>query len=335
MSLSLQVLGAPGRDNALFVKVDTGQHVSRLLFDCGDGCPHAVPFGDLLAVDHLFFSHLHMDHVAGFDLFFRANHNRDAKPNHVWGPPGTAEILQHRFRGFQWNLVADSDPVSWFVHDVHPGRVASTRFELREAFAVAHPAGVRAWNGTLTAGEGFAVEGHLMDHGTPSVAYVVREPSRVNVDTAKMAAKGFAPGPWVKRLRGPAAGPGDTVTVGGQAHPLADLQRDLIVTTAGESAAYLTDFRTDAGAVGCLAGKLRGVGVVVCECQYRVADRDLAERNKHMAADEVAALAARAGVGKLVLFHLSDRYQPPEWRELLGEVRAVFPNTAFPDGWRV
>jgi len=26
----------------------------------------------------------------------------------VYGPPGTAEILHHRFRGFLWNLVADS-----------------------------------------------------------------------------------------------------------------------------------------------------------------------------------------------------------------------------------
>ena len=54
-----------------------------------------------------------------------------------------------------------------------------------------------------------------------------------------------------------------------------------------------------------------------------------------MAADEVATMAARAGVGRLVLFHLSDRYQPDGWRELLAEARAVFPNTAFPEGWEV
>jgi ribonuclease Z len=44
MTLSFQVLGDAGRDNALLVKVDSGQAVSRLLFDCGDGCLSRLPF---------------------------------------------------------------------------------------------------------------------------------------------------------------------------------------------------------------------------------------------------------------------------------------------------
>lgn len=335
MPITFEVLGPPGRDNALFVKVDTGQHVSRLLFDCGDGCPHALPFADVLAADHLFFSHLHMDHVGGFDAFFRANHDRDTKPNVVWGPPGTADILQHRFRGFLWNLVADGPPVSWRVCEVHPAEVRTTRFELTEAFAVAHGEGSRPRAAVLLDGVGFTVEAHTMDHGTPSLAYVVREPARVNVDTERMKALGLAPGPWVKRVRGPRAAPGETVTINGQSHAVAALQADLLVSTPGESIAYLTDFRMDEAARDSLAERLRGVGTVVCECQYRTADRELAVRNMHMAADEVAAMAAQAGVGRLILFHVSDRYQPDGWRELLAEARAVFPHTSFPGGWAV
>jgi ribonuclease Z len=335
MSITFQVLGQPGRDNALYVKVDTGQHQTRLLFDCGDGCPHALPFADVLAVDHLCFSHLHMDHVGGFDAFFRANHDRDARPNVVWGPPGTADILQHRFRGFLWNLVADAPPVSWRVCEVHPAEVRTTRFELREAYAVAHDEGVRPRGGAVLEGVGLTVEAHTMHHGTPSIAYVVREPARVNVDTERMKALGLGPGPWVKRVRGPKADPGGTVTVDGKVHAIEALQAELLVSTPGESVAYLTDFRTDAAAQEYLAERLRGVGTVVCECQYRAEDRELAVRNMHMAADEVAAIAARAGVGRLVLFHLSDRYPPEGWRALLAEARAVFPNTSFPDGWAV
>jgi ribonuclease Z len=139
----------------------------------------------------------------------------------------------------------------------------------------------------------------------------------------------------VKRVRGPAADPGKTVTINGQTHAVAALQAELLVTTPGESVAYLTDFRMDTAAREYLADRLRGVGTVVCECQYRSADRELAVRNMHMAADEVAEMAARAGVGRLVLFHLSDRYQLDGWRELLAEARAVFPNTSFPDGWAI
>jgi ribonuclease Z len=83
MSLSFQVLGDAGRDNALLVSVDSGQAVSRLLFDCGDGCLWHLPFGDVQTIDHLCFSHQHMDHVGGFDTFFRCTFNRTTKENHI------------------------------------------------------------------------------------------------------------------------------------------------------------------------------------------------------------------------------------------------------------
>lgn len=333
MAISFQVLGRPGRDNALFVKVDTGQQVTRLLFDCGDGCPHTLPFHELISVDHLFFSHMHMDHVGGFDSFFRANHDRELKPNHLWGPADSAEILQHRFRGFLWNLMGNAPAVSWHVHEIHPGEVRSIAFELREAFRESHEEGSRPWNKVAFEGAGFTVESHLMDHGTPSVAYVVREPDRVNVDVEKLAASGLGQGAWLKQLRGPRASDGATVDIGGVPHSLAALQEQLLITTAGDSIAYLTDFRMDEKAQSYLAEQLKGVNTVVCECQYRVEDRELAVRNWHMAADEVATMAAKAGVGQLTLFHLSDRYQPHEWKLMLSEAQAIFPNSSFPVGW--
>ena len=54
-----------------------------------------------------------------------------------------------------------------------------------------------------------------------------------------------------------------------------------------------------------------------------------------MTSTQVARLASRAGVGRLVLFHLSDRYRPEGWGELLAEARAVFPHTDFPGHWVV
>jgi ribonuclease Z len=332
MSLSFRVLGDAGRDNALLVTVDSRQAIGRLLFDCGQGCLDAVPLADVRAIDHLCFSHLHMDHVAGFDSFFRCNYGRTDRPNHVWGPPRTAEILQHRFQGFLWNL-AEGQQATWHVHDLHPGRVESLRFELVEAFACRHPAGERPWNGPALEGPGYIVESLLMDHGTPSAAYVVREMPRVNVDPGRLAGLGLRPGPWLQRVRGPRADEGEEVVVGGVARRVRELQEALLVVTPGDSVAYLTDFLLDEAAADRLAEALRGVGAAVCESQYRHADAELARRNRHMTATQAASLASRAGVGRLVLFHLSDRYRPDEWRELLAEARAVFPDTAFPEHW--
>lgn len=334
MTLSYRVLGAAGRDNALLVTIDSGQAVSRLLFDCGDGCLNELSFTEVQAIDHLFFSHFHMDHVGGFDTFFRCTYNRTVKPNHVWGPPRTGEILQHRFQGFIWNLIADQQ-ASWYVHDLHPDRLETRRYELAEAFARTHDAGHEKNGGVIVASTSFTVEAKLMNHGTPSIAYIVRETPRLNIDTAKLVQLGLRPGPWLQQVRGPRADEAMTVDIDGVTRRVKDLQDLLLTKTAGESVAYLTDFLLDDAAMTRLCKALHGVGTVVCECQYRNADRDLAQRNYHMTTTLVGTLANRAGIGRLVLFHLSDRYRPEEWRAMLGKVQTIFPATSLPGHWSV
>ena len=115
--------------------------------------------------------------------------------------------------------------------------------------------------------------------------------------------------------------------------PLQSLQDELLVMTAGDSVAYLTDFGLDGPGLDRLATSLRGVTTLVCESQYRAADRELAQKNFHLTSVLAATLAKRAGVSRLVLFHLSDRYQPEEWRAMLAEARAVFPETSYPAHW--
>jgi ribonuclease Z len=335
MTLAFQVLGSPDRDNALLVRIDSGQGVSRLLFDCGDGCLRDLPFTEVQEIDHLFFSHTHIDHIAGFDAFFRSPFGRTGRTTHVWGPPRTAEVLHHRFQGFLWNWRAGWE-ARWLVHELHPDKVETHRFELSEAFAVNHEEGARPRKSSLVAGPGFVVEAQLMDHGIPSVAYVVRETPRVNVDVGKMTALALKPGPWLKQVReGPQPGETEIIVAGGAAHRLADLRQALLVVTPGESVAYLTDFLLDEAALERLVPVVRGCTVVVCESQYRHADVELATRNFHMTATQAATLASRAGVGRLVLFHLSDRYRPEQRREMLAEAQAVFPATSFPEHWSI
>jgi ribonuclease Z len=332
MSLSSQVLGSPGRDNALLVSVDSGQAVSKLLFDCGDGCLWHLPFGDVQSIDHLLFSHLHMDHVGGFDTFFRCTFNRTAKENHLWGPPQTAAVLQHRFRGFMWNLVGEQQ-ATWRVHDLHGDHVESLRFELAEAFADDHAEGEQPYDLEFLHGPGYAVEALVMEHGTPSIAYVVRETPRVNIDLGKLAQLGLRPGPWLQKVRGPRAAEGESVTVDGTQRSIRELQELLLIETKGDSVAYLTDFLLDEVAMDRLAVALRGVGTVVCESQYRHSDAELARRNHHITATQAATLAKQANVGRLVLFHLSDRYQRDDWQQMLMEAQTIFAATSFPDPW--
>lgn len=333
MTITFEVLGEPGRDNAVLVRVDSGQSVERLLFDCGERCLDAVPFSDVQAIDHLCFSHLHMDHVAGFDHFFRCVYDRDTKPNRIWGPPETARILHHRFRGFLWNLHADMTG-TWRVTDIAKDETCTFRFELAEAFKMSHAEGTAPRQPKLFEGGAFVVESYTMDHRTPTIACVVREKTRSNIDMARLSAMGLTPGPWMKIVKD-VSDSTESISINGQPYPVAALQNELLIETPGDSFAYLTDFLLDEAAMAELAVVLKGCKTIVCESQYRHADLELARKHFHMTTTLTGQLAARAEAGNLVLFHLSDRYQRSEWLQMLDEVRQQFPATSFPPAWRL
>ncbi len=333
MAISFKVLGGPLEDNAVLATVDTGQQVSRLLFDCGEGTLAAVPFGETLVLDHVFFSHFHMDHICGFDTFFRRHFDRTERPNHLWGPPGTVEVLRHRFLGFIWNLVEEKC-VPWWCHDIFPDHVKTVRYELGELFAFTHPEPNCATPDRIIIKDpGYQVEALTLNHGIPSIGYLVREPERWNIDPLKLEQLGMKPGPWLNTLQGPAAQRPEGIEVGGKSWRVEELRDLLYVRTPGDSFAYLTDFSVDVGETERIAEQIRGVRQLVCECQYREKDAALAARNHHMTTRTVGTLAAAAGAHQLCLVHLSDRYDSTEWRPILAEVAAIFPAASYPESW--
>lgn len=330
MPIRFRVLGAAGRDNALHVEIDSGHAVRRLLFDCGEGCLSALEPWEVQAIDHLFFSHFHMDHVAGFDGFFRANFAREGGQNRIWGPPGTGTILHHRFRSYLWNL-HENLGATWRVSDIGETEIATWRCELPEAFATAHPEPAVVRDGLSVLDEDdFTVEAMALDHQTVSMAYRVTEKTRWNIDPQRLSDLGLKPGPWLKELKDPRALP-DDASIGNRR--AGELREALLVPTPGDSVAYLTDFLLDEAAAEKLVPWLAGCRHLVCESQYRAADLELARKNYHLTSVQAAALARDAGVEDLVLFHVSGRYTWEERRSLLAEARAVFPAARFADGW--
>ncbi|TDE86077.1 MBL fold metallo-hydrolase [Deinococcus sp. S9] len=327
--LKVQVLGRPAADNALWVTANSGQGQTRLLLDCGEDTLDGLPLAELQAIDHLLFSHLHMDHVAGFDRFFRANFDRTTRPNHIWGPPGTARILWHRFQGCWWNY-APALHATWHVHDVDGGEVRTFRFEAREAFERMHEEGASPLSGPLLITPEASVEALPLKHHGLSLGYVVREPERVAVDPAQLGALGLKPGPWLAQLKAGARG---RLDVHGTPFAAEDLAARLLRRQTGQSVAYLTDFLLDGAEQNRLAPRLAGVDTLYAEAQYAPEEAALAARHQHTTVTQVAALARAAGVRELYLLHLSRRYGQGRWPELLAAAQSLFPHTRFPAGW--
>ena len=338
MSIREKLLGNPGADNALLATVDTGQSLHRILFDCGEACLNPLKQSEIQSIEHLCFSHFHMDHVSGFDTFFRHNYNRPDSPVQVWGPKHSIEAMGNRFQSFTWNL-HKNQPGEWIVSELRDEVVHGSRFRTREAFAKAHDLPQRSLeNRTLFSCSEFRIEAMALPHHTiPSLAYRIVESDRINICPDALQRSGLNPGKWLQEITVSDYEEGQMIEVDGQRLSLEKLRDDLLTSSAGESIAYLTDFciekNTDVWQE--TSEWLSGTDKLVVECQYHSRDQSLADRNGHMTATKVGRLAADCKVGQVTLMHLSRRYSREEWAELLDEVLESFPNAAFPDHWRI
>jgi ribonuclease Z len=332
MSLAWKILGRIETDNALFVRVNAGQANQNVLFDCGEGCLLELEFGDVLALDHVCFSHFHADHVGGFDSLLRARLNSD-KALQIWGPAGSIELISHRLQGILWNLTSGLS-APWTVHEIHESVIYARTFQNLESFKSTIPDNENSWNNTILETAHFRLQVRIMDHGTPSLAYRLSEPERINLDTSQFASLGLQPGAWVKAFKD-APIEQTELEINGNMFDLELLRARLLLRSAGEAIAYLTDFKMNDAARLRLESMLQAGDILVCESQYLHRDLELAIRNDHMTNVQAATLAFGVQAKQLVLFHISRRYPSSlEWQELLLEAQKVFGNTMFSSAWK-
>lgn len=333
MALHIRVLGEAGRDNVVHLVSDSGQSLTKLLFDCGDGCLNELAVSELQSIDVALFSHYHIDHVAGFDTLLRHNYNRSEGHLTLVGPDETFRVLHHRLRGFTWNLV-ETATGAIELREFKQGRLARAVFRTCERFETAAEAETQQFDGTVYRDRNLSIHAIELDHGCVCAGYKVIEHDRQNVDTEQIRSLGLQPGPWIQELKSSDSGDSTRIEIDGQRYELGHLRERLIRRTAGESFAYLTDFRVpNECSRNELVEFIRGVDVLVCENNYCDDDFELAAKNFHLTSSEVGHLARQANVKRLILFHISARYPREAWGQQLAEVRRHFPAAEWPSTW--
>jgi ribonuclease Z len=334
MSIDLQILGRPGWDNSLFLKVITGNRVYRFAFDAGENCLSTLPFGELKEIDALFLSHHHMDHISGFDSFVRANYSRD-KLIPIYGPENSSQICHHRFLGYTWNLVGPGSPGGFMVHDITENSIKRITFKTEDAYREELSISEVPFDEAVYENDDLIIKCKIMDHKIPSLAFLVHEKDKANIDLEEMIKMGLKPGPWCREIKDTQSTPYKKIAIGVQTFTLEELQRRLLKNTPGQSVGYITDFLLDHEAHDSLKTWLKDCTALIAECAYRDNEKALALQHHHMTTTQIGRLASDAQVKELILFHISDRYDKTQKSELLQEVRDIFPGAHFPLNWNI
>lgn len=333
MSLTYKILGKPGRDNALFVWINSGNNYHRLLFDCGEDVLRNVNQSDVKSIDHVFFSHLHIDHIAGFDYFFRRNYDRDTKPVSIWGPEDTASIIHHRLLGYKWNLISGS-PGNWLITEFNDAEKITFSFKASEAFQNKIASGPVGYSNIILEEKDFIVKEAILNHRIGSAAYRIEEKPSFNILKEKLEEMNLPHGPWLEKIKDFSIKDSESISVEGKIFVIGELRSIILAEKKRDSIAYMTDFIYDDTAKQKGIELISGCDTLICESQYLSRDEDLALKNFHLTAAHAARLARGGNVKKLILFHISDRYmQEKEYLKLLDEARTIFPESYFPEEW--
>lgn len=319
-----RLVNDPFGDPGLYLDVRFARRA--LLFDLGDLAPMAGR--ELMRVSHVFVSHAHLDHMAGFDRLLRTCLHRTA-PLSLTGPPEFVDRIAHRLGGVTWNLLGPSS-VDFRLHVFEFDGTRVTRaaeFRAREAFARRDVASPPFDAGVAHEEAGFLIASAALDHGTPSLAFALRERVRVNVRRMALDARGLPVGPWLNDAKAAVRQgrpDGERIAVPGVGEvTLGELREEVLREAPGQAVAYVTDAANTPGNRARIRAVANGVDLLYIEAPFLAADIEAATATRHLTAQAAGEIAREAGARQAVPFHFSGR--AAERREdLVREFQAAF-----------
>ena len=260
-----------------------------MLFDCGEGTQRQMMrYGVGFSFSEIFFSHYHSDHMLGVIGLFRTMGLLDRKDGVTLYGPKGAQ----RILGGALTVGLERTKFPVEIVEVKPGdRLKRKEYEIQV----------------------FATE-----HRVDTVGYALVEKDRLGRFEPELATSmGIPEGPlWGQLHRGIRVTLPDGREIGpeglvGPARP-------------GRTVVYSGDTRPCPG----LRQAARGADLLIHEATFGADEAARAVETGHSTAGEAAALARDAGVRRLLLTHISARYNR-DAPELLAEATAVFPATTI------
>jgi ribonuclease Z len=260
-----------------------------LLFDCGEGNQRQMMrYGVGFTFKEIFFTHYHADHMLGVTGLLRTMGLQDRSTPVTLYGPKGAQ----RILGAAVTLGIERNKFPVEIIEIKPGdRLAHDQYDI-VVFETEHRADT----------VGYA----LVEH---------ERLGRFNPDRAREL--GIPEGPLWGQLH-----KGKIITLeDGRIFGPADL---VGAPRSGRTLVYTGDTRPHLSVIEAA----RGADLLVHEATFGGDELERARETGHSTAAEAARVALEAGVRRLVLTHISSRYNR-DASELLAEAKAVFPETAI------
>lgn len=259
------------------------------LCDCGEGTQLRILQAGLhpSKIGHIFISHLHGDHIFGLPGFLTTQQMMGR----------TNPITLWGPKGLS-DFITGIRKISEFTLDF-PLRIVELGPETQK-FKV----------------DEFDVEATPLEHRSLCFGYGFFEeskPGRFDVEKAEMLA--IPPGPQRAALK-----QGESILVGGKT-----IKPENVVgpSIPGRVIAYCSDTRPSSQTVELA----RNCDVLIHDSTFAEHHHVRAHESFHSTAGQAADIASRAGAKKLMLWHISSRYDEDDERELLSQARQVFPES--------
>jgi len=260
-----------------------------ILFDCGEGSQRQMMrYGVGFSFREIFFTHYHADHLLGVTGLLRTMGLQDRTAPVVLYGPKGAQ----RILGTAITLGVERNKFPVEILEIKPGdRLARDEYDI-VVFATEHRADT----------VGFA----LVEHSRLG---------RFNPERAREL--GIPEGPlWGQLHRGKPVTLPDGRTVG---------PGDLVGNPrSGRRVVYTGDTRPHLSVIEAS----RRADLLIHEATFGGDELERARETGHSTAAEAARVALEAGARRLVLTHISSRYNR-DASELLAEAKAVFPETVI------
>ncbi|MBM5693645.1 ribonuclease Z [Listeria seeligeri] len=259
------------------------------LFDCGEATQHQILRSQikLSKLEKIFITHMHGDHIFGL--------------------PGL--LCSRSFQGGDSDLTIYG-PVGIQAYVETSLKLSGTRLTYKIIFKELEP-------GLIFEDEMFTVTADELDHGMLSYGYrIVEKDKQGALDAARLKADGVEPGPIFQKLKnGKVVTLPDGREIDGKNY-IGKPQKGKIISIFGDTRETASEYALAENA-----------DVLIHEATFEGDKGKMAAEYMHSTTIQAAELAKKAGVKKLILTHISSRYDREASKALLIEAKSVFENT--------